>query len=69
MPPPAPYDAVISVTVGDGVEGAYAEAIRRGYEIVHPLTTEPWGIRRFLVRAPEVRWVVVAPSARLDRVS
>jgi hypothetical protein len=23
------------------------------YEIVHPLTTEPWGLRRFLVRAPD----------------
>lgn len=38
----AAYDAAISVTVGDGVEEAYAEAQRRGYEIVHPLTTEPW---------------------------
>ena len=25
---------------------------RLGYEIVHPLTTEPWGIRRFFVRVP-----------------
>ena len=49
----APYDSVISVHVGDGVEEAYAEAKRRGYEIVHPLTTEPWGIKRFLVRAPD----------------
>lgn len=49
----APYNAAISVTVGDGVEEAYEEAKRRGYEIVHPLTTEPWGIRRFLVRAPD----------------
>ena len=24
-----------------------------GYEIVHPLTTEEWGVRRFLVRAPD----------------
>ena len=24
----------------------------RGYEIVHPLVTEPWGVRRFFVRAP-----------------
>lgn len=28
-------------------------AQRRGYEIVHPLTTEPWGVRRFFVRAPD----------------
>ena len=49
----APYDSVISVHVGDGVEEAFEEAKRRGYEIVHPLTREPWGIRRFLVRAPD----------------
>ena len=49
----APQDAVISVAVGDEVEEAYEEAKRRGFEIVHPLTTEPWGIRRFLVRAPD----------------
>ena len=29
------------------------EARERGYEIVHPLTTEPWGVRRFFVRAPD----------------
>ena len=46
-------DSVISVHVGDGIEEAYAEAQRRGFEIVHPLTTEPWGLRRFLVRAPD----------------
>ena len=25
---------------------------RAGYEIVHPLTDEPWGVRRFFVRDP-----------------
>ena len=49
----APEDSVISVHVGDEVEAAYAEAQRRGLEIVHPLTTEPWGVRRFFVRAPD----------------
>jgi predicted enzyme related to lactoylglutathione lyase len=49
----APEDSVISVHVGAGVEEAYAEAQRRGYEIVHPLTDEAWGVRRFLVRAPD----------------
>lgn len=49
----APYDSVISVAVGDGIEEAYEEAKRRGFEIVHPLTTEPWGMRRFFVRAPD----------------
>lgn len=25
----------------------------RGYEIVHPLTQEPWGVRRFSIRDPD----------------
>ena len=49
----APQDSNISVHVGAGVDEAYAEAKRRGYEIVHALTTEPWGVRRFFVRAPD----------------
>jgi uncharacterized glyoxalase superfamily protein PhnB len=49
----SPVDSVISVHVGDQVEEAYEEAQRRGFEIVHPLTTEPWGVRRFFVRAPD----------------
>lgn len=46
-------DADLSVPVGDGVEEAYALATRLGLEIVHPLTTEPWGVRRFFVRSPD----------------
>lgn len=46
-------DSVLSVHVGDDIEEAYAEARRRGYEIVHPLTQEPWGVRRFFVRDPD----------------
>lgn len=38
----AAEDAVVSVQTDD-VEGAYEEARRLGYEIVHPLTTEAWG--------------------------
>ncbi len=45
-------DSVASVFCDD-VDAAYAEAQDLGYEIVHPLTTEPWGVRRFLVRAPD----------------
>ena len=48
----APENLLLTVKVDD-VEDAYAAACRRGYEIVHPLTTEPWGIRRFFVRAPD----------------
>ncbi len=55
----APEDPVISVLTDD-VDGAYAEALELGYEIVHPLTTEPWGVRRFFVRAPDGTVVNVA---------
>jgi predicted enzyme related to lactoylglutathione lyase len=48
----APEDSVISVHTDD-LEGAYEEAQKLGYEIVHPITTEPWGVRRFFVRAPD----------------
>ncbi len=48
----APEDSVISVATDD-VDGAYEEAQELGYEIVHPMTTEPWGVRRFFVRAPD----------------
>ncbi|MGP0030035.1 MAG: VOC family protein [Acidimicrobiales bacterium] len=49
----APKDSVISVHVGSDIDEAYEEAKRRGFEIVHPLTKEPWGLRRFFVRAPD----------------
>jgi predicted enzyme related to lactoylglutathione lyase len=48
----APEDSVISVHTND-VDAAYQEAQSRGYEIVQPITTESWGVRRFLVRAPD----------------
>ncbi len=48
----SPADPVISVHTDD-VDAAYQEAQDLGYDIVHPLTTEAWGVRRFLVRAPD----------------
>ena len=48
----AAEDSVMSVFTDD-VDAAYEEAQRLGYEIVHPLTDEPWGPRRFFVRAPD----------------
>jgi catechol 2,3-dioxygenase-like lactoylglutathione lyase family enzyme len=42
----------LSVEVGD-VDAVHREAERRGLEIVHPLTDEEWGVRRFFVRAPD----------------
>jgi catechol 2,3-dioxygenase-like lactoylglutathione lyase family enzyme len=48
----APENPAISVMTDD-VDAAYAQAQELGYEIVHPLTTEAWGVRRFFVRAPD----------------
>lgn len=47
----APLDADLSIEVTD-VDAMYAQALRRGIEIVYPLTDEPWGMRRFFVRDP-----------------
>ncbi len=48
----APQVPAVSVHTED-VDSAYEEAQRLGYEIVHPLTNETWGVRRFFVRAPD----------------
>lgn len=48
----APVDSQISVGVSN-VHEAYELAQRKNYEIVHPLTHEAWGVRRFFVRTPE----------------
>ena len=47
----APVAPDVSVEVDD-VDAAHATAQAAGYEIVHPLTDEPWGVRRFFVREP-----------------
>ena len=41
----------LSVEVAD-VDEVYANAIALGLESVHPLTDEPWGVRRFFVVDP-----------------
>jgi len=52
-------DANVSVEVED-VDALHAAAVERGLEIVYPLTDEPWGIRRFFVRAPDGTVINVA---------
>ncbi|MEA2297804.1 MAG: hypothetical protein QOF77_740 [Solirubrobacteraceae bacterium] len=49
---PVAPDASIEV---DDVDAVHAAARRLGYEIVHPLTDEPWRVRRFFVREPSGR--------------
>jgi catechol 2,3-dioxygenase-like lactoylglutathione lyase family enzyme len=47
---PVVPDASIEV---DDVDACHAAAVRLGADIVHPLTDEPWGVRRFFVRDPD----------------
>jgi len=47
----APVIPDVSVEVDD-VDAAHQAACKAGAEIVHPLTDEPWGVRRFFVRDP-----------------
>ena len=56
-------DVDLSVDVGD-VDAAYAEALARGLDVVYPITTEPWGPRRFFVRLPGGTVVNVVGHAR-----
>ena len=51
----APEDSQVSVEVADldALAAAHAGAVDADLEIVHPLTDEPWGVRRFFVRTPQ----------------
>jgi predicted enzyme related to lactoylglutathione lyase len=48
----APEDSTMTIKVDD-VDAAYEAAQAHDYQIVHPITDEPWGIRRFFVRSPD----------------
>lgn len=51
--PPAGEQFVPYLTIEvDDVDAVHAAAVARGYEVVRPLTHEPWGVRRFFVREP-----------------
>ena len=50
----APVEPDASIEVDD-VDAAHEAAVRMGCEIVHPLTDEAWGVRRFFVREPTGR--------------
>lgn len=54
----APVNPDVSVFVDD-VHEAYDAAASAGLEIVHPITTEPWGVRRFFYRDSSGRVVNV----------
>jgi catechol 2,3-dioxygenase-like lactoylglutathione lyase family enzyme len=50
----APVNPDVSIEVDD-VDQAYTAAQQMGCEVLHPLTDEPWGVRRFFVRDPNGR--------------
>ncbi len=45
----APVNPDVSIFVDD-VEAAHDAAVASGVEVVHPLSTEEWGVRRFFYR-------------------
>ena len=47
----APVSPDVTIEVED-VDAVHAKAVERGFEVVHPVTDEPWGVRRFFVRDP-----------------
>ncbi|HCG56178.1 MULTISPECIES: VOC family protein [Brevibacterium] len=48
----SPANPVLSLKVDD-IDAAYVEAKASGFDIVHPLTDEGWGVTRFFVRDPD----------------
>ncbi|WP_189314262.1 VOC family protein [Streptomyces brasiliensis] len=59
----APVAPDLSIEVED-VDAAYEAMRTRGADIVHPLTDEAWGVRRFFVRDPDGRVVNVLSHRR-----
>ena|SRR5215208_9946 len=47
----APVHPDLTIEV-DNLDELYAKAVQGDFEIVYPLTEEPWGVRRFFVRDP-----------------
>jgi catechol 2,3-dioxygenase-like lactoylglutathione lyase family enzyme len=48
----APVNPSVSVEVDD-VDAAYRAAVDAGLQIVHPLSDEDWGVRRFFFADPD----------------
>ncbi|MBW1597739.1 VOC family protein [Streptomyces sp. JJ38] len=59
----APVVPDLSIEVED-VDAVHAAVVASGAEIVHPLTDEPWGVRRFFTRDPHGRVVNVLSHPR-----
>jgi predicted enzyme related to lactoylglutathione lyase len=53
----------ISIEVVD-VDSVHAKAIAQGVKIVYPLTSEPWGVRRFFAVDPDGTVINVMSHAK-----
>jgi catechol 2,3-dioxygenase-like lactoylglutathione lyase family enzyme len=53
----------ISIGVAD-VDDVHRRAVERGLEIAYELRDEPWGVRRFMLRAPSGTMVNVVAHRR-----
>ena len=62
----ASVNPTLTIEVED-VDAVYAKAINMGFKIVHPLTNEPWGVRRFFVVDPNGQ--IVNVMGHLDKPS
>jgi catechol 2,3-dioxygenase-like lactoylglutathione lyase family enzyme len=62
----APVIPNASIEVDD-VDAAYRAAMERGADIVHPLTDEAWGVRRFFVRDPAGNVLNILSHAPVNR--
>jgi len=60
----------VSVTVEvDEVDPLHREAVARGYQVIYPLTDEPWGVRRFAVVDPNGVVINVMCHSALPRTT
>jgi catechol 2,3-dioxygenase-like lactoylglutathione lyase family enzyme len=44
-------DPTLTIEVAD-VDAVHANAVAAGLQLIYPLTSEPWGVRRFFVADP-----------------
>jgi catechol 2,3-dioxygenase-like lactoylglutathione lyase family enzyme len=61
----APVNPTVSIEVDD-VDAAYQAAVDSGLTIVHPLSDEEWGVRRFFFADPSGNVVNVLSHRSVD---
>ena len=51
-PSVSPQEPNLTIEVED-VDAYHAKAVAAGAQVIYPVTTEPWGVRRFFVTDPD----------------